>query len=92
MNGEKVWKQFLEADEDGNPIDEDKQASWKYLPLPVSWKSWLGKDIEWDVVDVGLNNTKVTDIFPIKKLKNLEYLDLQNTQVTKQQIDELQKL
>ena len=38
-----------------------------------------------------LSHTKVSDLKPIKELKNLKELDLTNTQFTKEQITELQK-
>ena len=58
------------------------QSTISYIPLPRVWKSWLGKDLEWDVVYVDLTGTEVSDLFPLKTLDNLQALHLESTKVT----------
>ena len=57
------------------------RPKWKYIPLPHSWKSWLGPDLEWNVVAVSLKGAQISNLDPIHNLVSIKVLNIEQTQV-----------
>jgi hypothetical protein len=71
-----------EFDETGTYITtEDDRQSWKYVPVSPEWKSWLGKDFEWNVVGIDFGGLEISDFFKLRDLEYLTHLRLLDTQV-----------
>ena len=57
--GSVSYEYEVKFSEDGFhiPISEEQYKTWKWIPLPSSWKSGLLKDLEWNVVMVDYSDT-----------------------------------
>ena len=64
----------------------DGYGGWEPLELedqpPPSWRAWLGKDYEWNVVKVDLYGSQESDIKPLAGLTKLKALNLPGTKLS----------
>ena len=73
-------------------IPSDVNSSWKWIPLPISWKTGILIDMEWNIVYFESRNLLssypkkssvfLEDIEPLRKLSDLETVSIAHSNIT----------